>query len=88
MAQLKKVRGVADEGILKELGQPTLNIQIDRERAARYGINVNDIQTVVANAIGGAAVTSLLEDEKTFGIAIRLNEGSRTDIADIGQSSQ
>ncbi len=82
--QLKKVRGVADEGILKELGQPTLNIQIDRERAARYGINVNDIQTVVANAIGGAAVTNLLEDEKTFGIAIRLNEGSRNDIADTG----
>jgi cobalt-zinc-cadmium resistance protein CzcA len=44
--QLKKVRGVADEGILKELGQPTLNIQIDRDRAALYGINVNDIQTV------------------------------------------
>ncbi|MBU3557583.1 efflux RND transporter permease subunit [Polynucleobacter sp. Ross1-W9] len=84
VAQLKKVRGVADEGVLKELGQPTLNIQIDRDRAARYGINVNDIQTVVANAIGGAAVTNLLEDEKTFGIAIRLNEGSRNDVADIG----
>ncbi|WP_068321099.1 efflux RND transporter permease subunit [Polynucleobacter yangtzensis] len=83
--QLKKVRGVADEGILKELGQPTLNIQIDRDRAARYGINVNDIQTVVANAIGGAAVTNLLEDEKTFGIAVRLNEGSRNDVADIGR---
>ena len=81
--QLKKVRGVADEGILKELGQPTLNIQIDRDRAARYGINVNDIQTVVANAIGGAPVTNLLEDEKTFGIAIRLNEGSRNDVSDI-----
>ena len=83
--QLKKVRGVADEGILKELGQPTLNIQIDRDRAARYGINVNDIQTLVADAIGGAAVTSLLEDEKTFGIAIRLNEGSRNDVADISR---
>ncbi|OZA12264.1 MAG: CusA/CzcA family heavy metal efflux RND transporter, partial [Polynucleobacter sp. 24-46-87] len=85
MAQLRKVRGVADEGILKELGQPTLNIQIDRERAARYGINVNEIQTVVANAIGGAAVTNLLEDEKTFGIAVRLNPGSRNDAADIGR---
>ncbi|MBU3583154.1 efflux RND transporter permease subunit [Polynucleobacter sp. 15G-AUS-farblos] len=83
--QLKKVRGVADEGILKELGQPTLNIQIDRDRAARYGINVNDIQTLVANAIGGTSVTSLLEDEKTFGIAIRLNEGSRNDVADISR---
>lgn len=85
ISQLKKVRGVSDEGILKELGQPTLNIQIDRERAARYGINVTDIETVVANAIGGAAVTNLLEDEKTFGIAIRLNEGSRNDVADIGR---
>jgi cobalt-zinc-cadmium resistance protein CzcA len=85
IAQLKKVPGVADEGILKELGQPTLNIQIDRERAARYGINVNDIQSVVANAIGGAAVTNLLEDEKIFGIAVRLNEGSRNDVADIGR---
>ena len=83
--QLKKVRGVADEGILKELGQPTLNIQIDRDRAARYGINVNDIQTLVSDAIGGAAVTNLLEDEKTFGIAIRLNEGSRNDVADISR---
>jgi len=81
--QLKQVRGVADEGILKELGQPTLNIQIDREKASRYGINVNDIQIVVANAIGGAAVTNLLEDEKTFGIAVRLNEGSRNDVGDI-----
>jgi len=85
LAQLKKVRGVADEGILKELGQPTLNIQIDRNRAARYGINVNDIQTLVANAIGGTSVTSLLEDEKTFGIAIRLNEGSRNDVADVSR---
>jgi len=85
LAQLKKVRGVADEGILKELGQPTLNIQIDRDRAARYGINVNDIQTLVANAIGGTSVTSLLEDEKTFGIAIRLNEGSRNDVADVSR---
>ncbi len=85
MHQLEKVRGVADEGILKELGQPTVNIKIDREKSARYGINVSDIQTVVANAIGGAEVTSLLEDEKTFGIAIRLNQMNRNDIADLSQ---
>jgi len=83
VTQLKKVRGIEDENILKELGQPTLNIQIDRDKASRYGINVNDIQTVVANAIGGAAVTNFLEDEKTFGIAVRLNEASRNDIPDV-----
>jgi len=85
LEQIKNVRGVTDEGILKELGQPTLNIEIDRNRAARYGVNVNDIQTVVANAIGGAAVTNLLEDEKTFGIAVRLSEASRNDVSDISQ---
>jgi cobalt-zinc-cadmium resistance protein CzcA len=83
VAQLKKVRGIEDENILKELGQPTLNIQIDREKSARYGVNVNDIQTVVANSIGGAPVSNFLEDEKTFGIAVRLNEPSRNDIPDI-----
>ena len=83
VAQLKKVRGIEDENILKELGQPTLNIQIDREKSARYGVNVTDIQTVVANAIGGAPVTNFLEDEKTFGIAVRLNEASRNDIPDV-----
>ena len=81
--QLKKVRGIEDENILKELGQPTLNIRIDREQAARYGVNVSDIQTVVANSIGGAPVTNFLEEEKTFGVAVRLNEASRNDIPDV-----
>lgn len=81
--QLKKVRGIEDESILKELGQPTLNIQIDRDRAARYGVNVADVQTMVANAIGGAPVSNFLEDEKTFGIAVRLNEASRNDLPDV-----
>ncbi|QWD73630.1 efflux RND transporter permease subunit [Polynucleobacter sp. TSB-Sco08W16] len=83
VTQLKKVHGIEDENTLKELGQPTLNIQIDREKAARYGINVSDIQTVVANSIGGAPVSNFLEDEKTFGIAVRLNEASRNDIPDV-----
>jgi cobalt-zinc-cadmium resistance protein CzcA len=80
---LKQVKGIADEGILKELGQPTLNIEIDRDRAARYNVEMDEIQTVVANAIGGTAITQLLEDEKSFGIAIRLNENSRNDTTDI-----
>jgi cobalt-zinc-cadmium resistance protein CzcA len=83
VTQLKKVRGIEDENTLKELGQPTLNIQIDRDKAARYGVNVSDIQTVVANSIGGAPVSNFLEDEKTFGIAVRLNEASRNDIPDV-----
>lgn len=81
--QLKKVRGIEDESVLRELGQPTLNIQIDREKAARYGVNVSDVQTIVANAIGGVPISNFLEDEKTFGIAVRLNEASRNDIPDV-----
>ena len=81
--QLKKVRGIEDENVLRELGQPTLNIQIDREKSSRYGINVADVQTIVANAIGGVPISNFLEDEKTFGIAVRLNEESRNDIPDV-----
>jgi heavy metal efflux system protein len=81
--QLKKVRGIEDESVLRELGQPTLNIQIDREKASRYGVNVADVQTIVANAIGGVPISNFLEDEKTFGIAVRLNEASRNDIPDV-----
>ena len=80
---LKNVRGIADEGILKELGQPTLNIEIDRERAARYNLEMDEIQILVADAIGGTPITQLLEDEKSFGIAIRLQEDHRNDISDI-----
>ena len=80
---LKQVKGIADEGILKELGQPTLNIEIDRERAGRYNVEMDEIQMVVADAIGGTAITQLLEDEKSFGIAIRLNENNRNDTTDI-----
>jgi cobalt-zinc-cadmium resistance protein CzcA len=80
---LKKVRGIADEGILKELGQPTLNIEIDRDRAARYGLDMDEIQILVADAIGGTPITQLLEDEKSFGIAIRLQEDHRNDVSDI-----
>ena len=81
--QLKKVRGIEDESVLRELGQPTLNIQIDRDKASRYGVNVADVQTIVANAIGGVPISNFLEDEKTFGIAVRLNEASRNDIPDV-----
>lgn len=83
LAQLKKTPGIVDEGIFKELGQPTLNIEIDRDKCARFGINVADIQNLVTYAIGGTPVTNILENEKTFGLALRLNESSRDNVGDI-----
>jgi cobalt-zinc-cadmium resistance protein CzcA len=83
LKQLRKVNGISDEGIFTELGQPTLSVEINRERAARFGINVSDIQALVANSIGGAPITNVLENEKTFGLAIRLNNKSRDDVESI-----
>ncbi|MGR5342327.1 efflux RND transporter permease subunit, partial [Vibrio astriarenae] len=49
-AQLKKVQGLVDVGIFRELGQPTLNVSIDRQAAARFNINVSDVQNLVQYA--------------------------------------
>ena len=76
-AQLKKVQGLVDVGIFRELGQPTLNVSIDRQAAARFNINVSDVQNLVQYAIGGSPVTQILEGEKSFGLAVRLNQQSR-----------
>ena len=83
LKQLKLTDGLVDEGIFKELGQPTLNIEIDRDKCARYGVNVSDIQNIVTYAIGGSPVTNILENEKTFGLSLRLKESSRDNVKDI-----
>ena len=81
--QLRKVHGFVDEGIFNVLGQPTLNVQIDRVKCARFGINVSDIQSLVAYSIGGAPITNVLENEKTFGLAVRLNVDNRNTVESI-----
>jgi cobalt-zinc-cadmium resistance protein CzcA len=74
---LRKVRGIVDVGIYQELGQPTLNINVNRGECARFGLNVSDVDSVVQNAIGGNAVSSILEGERTFDLAIRFPEINR-----------
>ena len=59
MREMAKVPGVTDLGIFPVLGQPNLNIRVDRERAARYGLNAGDINSVVQAALGGTQVTTL-----------------------------
>jgi cobalt-zinc-cadmium resistance protein CzcA len=70
-AVMKTVPGVADLGVMSELGQPNLLIQVDRQRAARYGVMPNDINGTVQAAIGGQAVTQVLDGEKRFDVAVR-----------------
>src|SRR5260370_16581136 len=57
---MKTVPGVVDLGILSELGQPNLLIQVDRQRAARYGVAPGDVNATVQAAIGGEAGTPVL----------------------------
>ncbi len=80
MAEMARVQGVADLGIFRLLGQPNLNIRIDREKAARYGLNTGDINTVVQAALGGTTVTTILEGDRQFGLAVRLDPKFRDSI--------
>lgn len=68
---MKTVPGVADLGIMSELGQPNLLIQVDRQRAARYGVLAGDVNATVQAAIGGQAVTQVLEGERRFDVVVR-----------------
>ncbi|MCE1244533.1 CusA/CzcA family heavy metal efflux RND transporter [Oryzomicrobium sp.] len=81
---LRSIQGVADVGIFRELGQPTLNVAVDRAAAARFGLNVADIESLVTNAIGGAPATSILEGERSFDLAVRFPEVNRNTVDKIG----
>jgi heavy metal efflux system protein len=80
MAEMAKVRGVADLGIFHLLGQPNLNIKVDREKAARYGLNTGDVNTVVQAALGGITATTVLEGDRQFSLAVRLDPKYRSSI--------
>jgi len=80
MAEMAKVQGVADLGIFHLLGQPNLNIRINRDNAARYGLNTGDVNTVVQAALGGATATTVLEGDRQFNLAVRLDPKFRNSI--------
>ena len=84
MHELAQVRGVADLGIFRVLGQPNLNVTVDRARAARYGLTVGDVNTVVQAALGGTVATTLLEADRQFAVTVRLAPEFRSNLADVG----
>lgn len=71
VATLRSVRGVKDLGRLTSLGQPDVKITPDRKVCSRYGLNTSDVLVVVQTAVGGQAVTSLYEREKSFDVVVR-----------------
>ena len=80
--QLSQVRGIADLAAFRTLGQPTLSIRIDRARAARYGLAIQDVNMVVQAAVGGQESGRLYEEggDRNFPIIVRLGEQWRGDI--------
>ncbi len=68
---MSAVRGVADLGMFRVIGQPNLNYTVNRQAAARYGINVSDVQDAIQNAVGAAPLTQVLRGEARYDLTMR-----------------
>lgn len=80
---LAKIDGATDVKVEQTTGLPMLNIQIDRDKIARLGVNVNDVQGVISHAIGGQAVSTLFQGDRRFDIVVRLPDHLRNDVDTI-----
>ncbi|HZS18720.1 MAG TPA: CusA/CzcA family heavy metal efflux RND transporter [Candidatus Udaeobacter sp.] len=80
---LSKVRGATDVNVEKVSGLAYLQIEVDREKIARYGINVADIHEVIETAIGGKEASKVYDGMKVFGLAVRFPEAARNDVEPI-----
>jgi cobalt-zinc-cadmium resistance protein CzcA len=77
MEQMAKVPGIMDIGVFRDMGQPNLDFSVDRQAAARFGINVGDIQDAVQTAVGGNAVSQVLQGEARYDVVVRYKEQYR-----------
>jgi heavy metal efflux system protein len=69
--EMSQVRGITDLGIFPVLGQPNLDIRIDRDKVARYGLNTGDVNTVIQAAMGGSIATQVLEGDREWNLVVR-----------------
>ena len=81
---LENVRGITHVTLVRELGQPSLTINIDRAKIARYGLNVADINGLIQTAIGGDVATQVVQGEKQFDLVVRLEHDYRDNPDEIG----
>ncbi|KPZ06934.1 Cation efflux family protein [Pseudomonas amygdali pv. ulmi] len=79
-ATLQKVPGASEVKVEQTTGLPVLTINIDRDKAARYGLNVADVQDAIAIALGGRQAGTLYEGDRRFDLVVRLSEQLRTDV--------
>ena len=76
-AQMASVQGVGDLGIFRIVGQPNLNLQVNRKAAGRYGINVADVQDALQTAVGANALTQVQQGEARFDVTLRYQQQYR-----------
>ncbi len=81
---LERVRGIKEITLVRELGQPSLTVNTDRAKIARYGLNVADINGLIEAAVGGAAATQVVQGEKQFDLVVRLEQQFRDNPEEIG----
>lgn len=79
-AALQKVNGASEVKVEQTTGLPVLTINIDRDKAARYGLNVGDVQDTIAVAVGGRQAGTLYEGDRRFDMVVRLSDAMRKDI--------
>ncbi len=80
---LGQVRGIGNVTLVRELGQPSLTVDIDRAKIARYGLNVSDINGLIQTAIGGDVATQVVQGEKQFDLVVRLDRQYRDNPEEI-----
>ncbi len=80
---MSKIRGVEGLGIFRVIGQPNLNLVVDRAKADRFGLNVSDVQDAVETAVGGKAVTQVLRGEERYDMVVRYLPQYRSTIEEI-----
>ncbi len=81
---LAGIPGFTELTVVRELGQPSLLLDVDRDKIARYGINVADVEAVISAAVGGQAVTQVIQGEKLFDLVVRMQPQFRSNAHDIG----
>ncbi len=82
--RLSQVPGFEELTVVRELGQPSLLIDVDREKIARFGINVADVEAIVQAAVGGQAATQVIQGEKLFDLVVRMKPEFRENAQQIG----
>jgi cobalt-zinc-cadmium resistance protein CzcA len=84
-ASISRVKGIGDLTIVRELGQPSFDVKIDRQKVARYGLDVATINSLIASAVGGVPATQVIQGDRQFDLVVRMDERYRNNPDAIGR---